>query len=88
MQLINRLKLKTKSCSELYLATDEDREGEAISWHLLELLKPSVPTQRVVFHEITPSAVKAGLEAPRYAPSHENMSELSRLLGSERSRLT
>jgi hypothetical protein len=39
---------------------------QAISWHLLELLKPSVPTRRVVFHEITPSAVRAGLDAPRY----------------------
>ena len=50
---IKLLKDKLKSADTLYLATDEDREGEAISWHLLELLKPKVPVHRLVFHEIT-----------------------------------
>jgi len=63
--LIQRLQKKTRSCSELYLATDEDREGEAISWHLLQLLQPTVPVKRAVFHEITPGAVTEGLEHPR-----------------------
>jgi DNA topoisomerase-1 len=63
--VVNRLKEKAAACSELYLATDEDREGEAISWHLVELLKPTVPVKRVVFHEITPSAVQGGLDQPR-----------------------
>ena len=53
-QVVSRLRSKAKACSELYLATDEDREGEAISWHLKDLLKPSVPVHRVIFHEITP----------------------------------
>ena len=54
---IRELKTKLKEASELYLATDEDREGEAISWHLLELLAPKVPVKRMVFHEITKAAI-------------------------------
>jgi DNA topoisomerase-1 len=54
---IRELKAKLKDASALYLATDEDREGEAISWHLLELLKPKVPVKRMVFHEITKHAI-------------------------------
>jgi DNA topoisomerase I len=54
---IRELKELLKSASILYLATDEDREGEAISWHLLELLKPKVPVKRMVFHEITKAAI-------------------------------
>ncbi len=52
---------------ELYLATDEDREGEAIAWHLLEVLSPpeGVDVKRMVFHEITPAAIQAAIEAPR-----------------------
>jgi DNA topoisomerase-1 len=54
---IRELKAKLKDASILYLATDEDREGEAISWHLLELLQPKVPVKRMVFHEITKAAI-------------------------------
>jgi DNA topoisomerase-1 len=54
---IRELKAKLKDASALYLATDEDREGEAISWHLLELLRPKVPVKRMVFHEITKAAI-------------------------------
>src|ERR1041384_7583310 len=62
---IKLLKDKLKECDALYLATDEDREGEAISWHLLEILKPKVPVHRLVFHEITKDAIQAALAAPR-----------------------
>src|SRR5262249_56590276 len=50
---------------ELLLATDEDREGEAIAWHLLEELKPKVPARRMVFHEITPQAIAEAVAHPR-----------------------
>ncbi len=59
---IRELKAKLKDASILYLATDEDREGEAISWHLLELLQPKVPVKRMVFHEITKAAIEAALK--------------------------
>ena len=58
--VVAELKAALKDASELYLATDEDREGEAISWHLLEVLKPNVPVKRMVFHEITSEAIAAG----------------------------
>ena len=54
-----------KDASELYLATDEDREGEAISWHLLEYLKPKIPVKRMVFHEITKTAIDHAVNNPR-----------------------
>ena len=54
-----------KEADELFLATDEDREGEAISWHLRELLQPKVPVHRLVFHEITDEAIHEALEHPR-----------------------
>ena len=61
-QVVEKIKEKMKSVDELILATDEDREGESISWHLMELLKPKVPTKRMVFHEITKSAIQQALK--------------------------
>ena len=63
--IIKDLRVALKDASELYLATDEDREGEAISWHLLEYLKPKVPVKRMVFHEITKSAIDHAVNNPR-----------------------
>jgi DNA topoisomerase-1 len=63
--VIRDLKAALKDADELYLATDEDREGEAISWHLLEVLKPTVPVRRMVFHEITRSAIEAAIANSR-----------------------
>jgi DNA topoisomerase-1 len=62
---VTKLKGLIKDADELYLATDEDREGEAIAWHLVETLKPKVPVRRMVFHEITPSAIAAAVANPR-----------------------
>ncbi|WP_238015403.1 type I DNA topoisomerase [Dactylosporangium sp. AC04546] len=62
---ITRLKALLKEASEVYLATDEDREGEAIAWHLYETLKPKVPVRRMVFHEITRPAIQAAVANPR-----------------------
>jgi DNA topoisomerase I len=62
---VAKLKRALKDASELYLATDEDREGEAIAWHLLEVLNPRVPVRRMVFHEITPGAIRAAIAEPR-----------------------
>ena len=62
---IKKLKAALKDASEVFLATDEDREGESIAWHLLEVLKPKVPVRRMVFHEITPEAIGHALEQPR-----------------------
>jgi len=64
---IRKLKQLLKESDELYLATDEDREGEAIAWHLLEVLSPKadVNVKRMVFHEITPSAIQAAIDSPR-----------------------
>lgn len=64
-KVIKNLKDKLDGASELFLATDEDREGESISWHLLEVLKPKVPTKRMVFHEITKDAIHKALKDTR-----------------------
>ncbi len=64
-QQVTKLKKALKQSTDLYLATDEDREGEAISWHLYEILKPTVPVHRLVFHEITKSAIQKALDNPR-----------------------
>jgi DNA topoisomerase-1 len=63
--VVKDLKAALKDASELYLATDEDREGEAISWHLVEYLKPKVPVKRMVFHEITKAAIEHAIDNPR-----------------------
>lgn len=59
---VAKLKAALKNASELYLATDEDREGEAIAWHLMEVLNPRVPVKRMVFHEITQQAIAEAVE--------------------------
>lgn len=85
---IKMLKDLLKQASALYLATDEDREGEAISWHLLELLKPKVPVHRLVFHEITKDAIQEALSGPREVDeglvrAQETRRILDRLFGYE-----
>ena len=61
-KVLRELKAALKGASELYLATDEDREGEAISYHLVRYLKPKVPVKRMVFHEITKTAIQKALK--------------------------
>lgn len=85
---VTELKDKLKSVDELYLATDGDREGEAIAWHLLEILKPKVPVRRMVFHEITEPAIIAAAENPRdldidLVDAQETRRILDRLYGYE-----
>ncbi len=62
---VSELQKALDEANEVYLATDEDREGESISWHLLDVLKPKVPVKRLVFHEITESAIGEALRSPR-----------------------
>ena len=62
---VAKLRALVKEASELYLATDEDREGESIAWHLLEVLKPRVPVKRMVFHEITRQAIERAVDESR-----------------------
>jgi len=62
---VSELKALLKDADELLLATDEDREGESISWHLLDVLKPKIPVKRLVFHEITKEAIEQALLSPR-----------------------
>ena len=64
-QQISKLMKLAKEVDEIFLATDEDREGEAIAWHLVETLKPKVPVKRMVFHEITKPAIQAAVANPR-----------------------
>ncbi|MDQ3898715.1 MAG: type I DNA topoisomerase, partial [Actinomycetota bacterium] len=63
-QVVTKLKAALKQATELYLATDEDREGESIAWHLMEVLSPpaGMPVRRMVFHEITPGAIRDAVE--------------------------
>jgi DNA topoisomerase-1 len=87
-QQVTRLKNALKDADELLLATDEDREGEAIAWHLIEVLKPKVPVHRMVFHEITPGAIREAIENPRdidkqLVDAQETRRVLDRLYGYE-----
>jgi DNA topoisomerase-1 len=89
---VRMLKDRLKEASDLYLATDEDREGEAISWHLCEVLKPKVPVHRLVFHEITEEAIRAALANPRQIDTdlvraQETRRILDRLFGYDVSQL-
>ncbi len=60
--VVSRLKQAVRQASEVYVATDEDREGESIAWHLIEVLSPDVPVKRMVFHEITRPAIERAVE--------------------------
>src|SRR6266496_2296135 len=64
-KVVADLRKKLADADELLLATDEDREGEAIAWHLIEVLKPKVPVRRMVFHEITRDAITRALGETR-----------------------
>src|SRR6202044_3568471 len=64
-KIVSELKAALKEVDELYLATDEDREGEAIAWHLQEVLNPKIPVKRMVFHEITKDAIQRAVANPR-----------------------
>ncbi|WP_314685758.1 type I DNA topoisomerase [uncultured Bifidobacterium sp.] len=82
------LRAALKKADELFLATDEDREGEAIAWHLVQTLRPKVPVRRMVFHEITPEAIRASLGHTRDVDDHmvdaqETRRVLDRLYGYE-----
>ncbi len=85
---VAKLRQLLKDADELYLATDEDREGEAIAWHLREVLKPKVPVHRMVFHEITPQAIRDAVANPRdlnlrLVDAQETRRILDRLYGYE-----
>jgi len=86
--VVARLKALLKEASEVFLATDEDREGESIAWHLTEVLSPRVPVKRMVFHEITPAAIHRAVEEwreldRRLVDAQEARRILDRLYGYE-----
>src|SRR5690348_10646478 len=85
---VSKLKHLLANADELLLATDEDREGEAIAWHLLEELKPKIPARRMVFHEITPEAIAQAVAHPRevdegLVEAYQTRRVLDRLYGYE-----
>jgi DNA topoisomerase-1 len=87
-KVVSELKAALKEVDELYLATDEDREGEAIAWHLREVLNPKVPVKRMVFHEITPAAIERAVNDTRdldlrLVDAQEGRRFLDRLVGYE-----
>lgn len=87
-KIVAELKAALKQVDELYLATDEDREGEAIAWHLQEVLNPKVPVKRMVFHEITPGAIAKAVSETRdldlrLVDAQEGRRFLDRLVGYE-----
>ncbi len=87
-KIVAELKAALKQVDELYLATDEDREGEAIAWHLQEVLNPKVPVKRMVFHEITPAAITKAVDETRdldlrLVDAQEGRRFLDRLVGYE-----
>ena len=85
-KVVSELRQLLKDADELIVATDEDREGESIGWHLVQVLNPKVPISRIVFHEITPEAIRAALASPRQIDEHlvraqETRRILDRLVG-------
>ena len=91
-KVVKGLKDALKGATQLLLATDEDREGESISWHLMQILKPKIPTKRMVFHEITEKAINKALDQTReidmeLVQAQETRRILDRLFGYELSPL-
>src|SRR5690625_5629549 len=85
-KVVRELKKALKDADELFIATDEDREGESIGWHLIELLKPKVPVKRMVFNEITSDAIVRALDETReidrnLVDAQETRRVLDRLVG-------